>query len=131
MGSTHCGRQAHLWHRHRAWQMRARKGLAPVTGSPASYRTTDLGGKVKKMRENPGMEGFKTGKVNNLSYQSEGFPRTGYFFPACVERWAAEVCQSCWDAAAAAVAVAVISPGSIFWGGKYAENRVVVKKIKE
>ena len=82
------------------------------------------------MRENPGMEGFKTGKVNNLSYQSEGFPRTGYFFPACVETWAGAVCQSCWDAAAAA-AVAVISPGAIFFGGKYVENRIVVRKIKE
>ena len=122
MGSTHCGRQAHLWHRHRAWQVRAPKGLAPVTGSPASYRTTDLGGKVKKIRENPGMEGFKTGKVNNLSYQSEGFPRTGYFFPACVERWAGAVCQSCWDAAAA-VAAAVISPGAIF----LAENMLKIE----
>ena len=71
LGSTHCGRQAHLWHRHRAWQMRARRGPAPVTVSPASYRTIDLGGKVKKMSENPGMGGFKTGKINNLSYQSE------------------------------------------------------------
>ena len=62
--------------------------------------------------------------------QSEGFPRTGYFFPACVERWAGAVCQSCWDAVAAA-AVAVISPGAIFFGEKYVENRVVEKKIKE
>ena len=116
MGSTHCGRQAHLWHRHRAWQMRARKGLAPVTGSPASYRTTDLGGKVKKMRENPGMEGFKTGKVNNLSYQSEGFPRTGYFFPACVERWAWPGRQSCRRVVVVAAAVGVISPGASFCG---------------
>ena len=27
-----------------------------------------------KMTENPGTGGFNTGKVNNLSYQSEGFP---------------------------------------------------------
>ena len=65
--------------------MRARNPLAPVPGSPASYRTTDLGGKVKKMCENPGIPGCKTGEVNNLSYQSEGFPRTRYFIPVCVE----------------------------------------------
>ena len=53
--------------------------------------------------------------------QSEGFPRTGYFFPACVERWAGAVCQSCWDAAAAAVAV--ISPGAIY----LAENMLKIK----
>ena len=69
------------------------------------------------------------GKINNLSYQSQGFPRTGYFFPACVERWAGAVCQSCWDAAVV-VAVAVTSPGAIFAGENH-ENRVVVKKIKE
>ena len=40
------------------------------------------------MIENPGTGGFNTGKVNNLSYQSEGFPLTGYFVPACVGRWA-------------------------------------------
>ena len=52
--------------------------------------------------------------------QSEGFPRTGYFFPACVERWAGAVCQSCWDAVAAA---AVISPGAIF----LAENMLKIE----
>ena len=57
-------------------------------------------------------------------HQSEGFPRTGYFFPACVERWAGAVCQSCWDAAAAAAAaVAVISPGAIF----LAENMLKIE----
>ena len=40
------------------------------------------------MSENPRTGGFNTGKVNNLSYQSEGFPLTGYFVPACVGRWA-------------------------------------------
>ena len=48
VGSTHCGRQANQWHRHRAWHMRARRGPAPVTGSLASYRTVDLGGKSQE-----------------------------------------------------------------------------------
>ena len=34
------------------------------------------------------MEGFNTEKINNLYYQSEGFPLTGYFVPACVGIWA-------------------------------------------
>ena len=34
------------------------------------------------------MGGFNAGKINNLSYQSEGFPLTGYFVPACVGIWA-------------------------------------------
>ena len=68
--------------------------------------------------------------------QSEGFPRTGYFFPACVERWAGAGCQSCWDAAAAAavavvVVVVVISPGAIFSAENMMKNQLVVKKIKE
>ena len=39
------------------------------------------------MNANPGIGGFNIGKINNLSYQSEGFPLTGYFVPACVGRW--------------------------------------------
>ena len=63
-------------------------GPAPVPGFLASYRTTVLGRKVEKMSAYPGIGGFNIGKVNNLSYQSEGFPLTGYFVPACVGRWA-------------------------------------------
>ena len=64
-------------------------------------------------------------------HQSEGFPRTGYFFPACVERWAWPGHQSCWRAAAVAVcAVGVISPGAIFCR-ESTENGGVVKKIQE
>ena len=48
LGSTHCGRQANQWHRHRAWHMRARRRLAPVTGSLASYRIVDLEEKSRK-----------------------------------------------------------------------------------
>ena len=57
------------------------------------------------MIENPGTGGFNTGKVNNLSYQSEGFPLTGYFVPACVGRWAWPGRQNCRRAVAIAVAV--------------------------
>ena len=59
-----------------------------------------------KMIENPGTGGFNTGKVNNLSYQSEGFPLTGYFVPACVGRWAWPGQKNC-RRAAAVVAVGV------------------------
>ena len=44
--------------------------------------------------------------------QSEGFPRTGYFVPACVEKWAWPGRQSCRRAVAAVVGV--ISPGARF-----------------
>ena len=53
------------------------------------------------MSENPGTGGFNTGKVNNLSYQSEGFPLTGYFVPACVGRWAWPGQKNCRRAVAA------------------------------
>ena len=89
--------------------MRARRRPAPVTGFLASYRTVDLGGKVRKMSENPGTGGFNTGKVNNLSYQSEGFPLTGYFVPACVGRWAWPGQKNCRRVAAAAVGVTFLS----------------------
>ena len=58
------------------------------------------------MTENPGTGGFNTGKVNNLSYQSEGFPLTGYFVPACVGRWAWSGQKNCRRAA---VVVAVVA----------------------
>ena len=80
--------------------MRVRRGPAPVTGSLASYRIIDLGGKVKKMCEN-----FNTGKVNDLSYQSEGFPLTGYFVPACVGRWAWPGQKNCRRAVVVVAAV--------------------------
>ena len=54
------------------------------------------------------MGGFNTGKVDNLPYQSEGFPLTGYFVPACVGRWAWPGLKNCRRAAAAAAAVGVI-----------------------
>ena len=47
--------------------------------------------------------GFDTGKVNNLSYQSEGFPLTGYFVPACVGRWAWPGQKNCRRVAVVAV----------------------------
>ena len=55
------------------------------------------------MSENPGTGGFNTGKVNNLSYQSEGFPLTGYFVPACVGRWAWPGQENCQRVAAVGV----------------------------
>ena len=57
------------------------------------------------------MGGFKTGKVNNLSYQSEGLPLTGYFVPACVVRWAWPGQQNCRRVV---VAVGVISLSARF-----------------
>ena len=63
------------------------------------------------MSENQGTGGFNTGKVNNLSYQSEGFPLTGYFVPACVGRWAWPGQKNCRRVA---VAVGVIFPNDRF-----------------
>ena len=49
LASTHCGRQATVWHRHKAGQMRAGRGPAPVTGFVASHRALDL---ARKSQEN-------------------------------------------------------------------------------
>ena len=111
--------------------MRARKPTAPVTGSPASYRTTDLGGKVKKMRENPGMEWKDARREKSIIcvIRVRGFPARDIFSLRAL-RDGLEQC---------ARVVGTPSPPPpppsflqvLFFGGKYAENRVVVKKIKE
>ena len=54
------------------------------------------------------MGGFNIEKINNLSYQSEGFPLTGYFVPACVGRWAWPGLKNCRRAAVVVVVVGVI-----------------------
>ena len=59
------------------------------------------------MNENPVTGGANTGKVNNLSYQSEGFPLTGYFVPACVERWGWSGQKNCRRVVAVAVAIVI------------------------
>ena len=72
-----------------------------------------------------------TGKYASCTHQSEGFPLTGYFVPACVGIWAWPGHQSCWRAVVVVVAVVgVISPGAIFCGTG-TEDRGVVKKIQE
>ena len=59
------------------------------------------------------MGGFNTGNINNLSYQSEGVPLTGYFVPACVGRWAWSGQKNCRRVVVAvAVAVGVIFPNA-------------------
>ena len=60
------------------------------------------------------MGGFNTEKINDLSYQSEGFPLTGYFVPACVGRWAWPGQKNCRRAAVAVAAVGVIFPNARF-----------------
>ena len=62
------------------------------------------------------MGGFKTGKVNNLSYQSEGFPRTGYFVPVCVGRWDWPGQQNCRRV------VAVV--GVIFLSARFSQEKL-------
>ena len=42
-------------------------------------------------------------KINNLPYQSEGFPLTGYFVPACVGKWAWPSQKNCRRVVAAVV----------------------------
>ena len=62
------------------------------------------------------MGGFKTGKVNNLSYQSEGFPRTGYFVPACVGRWAWPGQKNCRRV--------VVVVGVIFLSARFSQEKL-------
>ena len=64
------------------------------------------------------MGGFKTGKVNNLFFQSEGLPLTGYFVPACVVRWAWPGQQNCRRA----VVVAVV--GVIFLSARFSQEKL-------
>ena len=77
------------------------------------------------MIENPGTGGFNTGKVNNLSYQSEGFPLTGYFVPACVGRWAWPGQKNCRRVVVVAVVVVV---GVIFLSAMFSKEKL--HKIK-
>ena len=51
------------------------------------------------------MGGLNTAKINNLPYQSEGFPLTGYFVPACVGIWAWASQKNCRRVVVAAVGV--------------------------
>ena len=51
------------------------------------------------------MGGFNTRKVDNLPYQSEGFPLTGYFVPGCVGIWAWPGQKNCRRAAVVVVVV--------------------------
>ena len=95
-------------------------GLAPVPGFLASYRTTDLGGKVEKMNANPGIGGFNIGKINNLSYQSEGFPLTGYFVPACLGKWAWPGQKNCRRVVVVAVAVV----GVTFLNARFSKEKL-------
>ena len=53
------------------------------------------------------MGGFNPGSINNLSYQSEGVPLTGYFVPACVGIWAWASQKNCRRVVAAAVGVSL------------------------
>ena len=46
-----------------------------------------------------------TGKYASCTHQSEGFPLTGYFVPACVGIWAWPGQKNCRRAAAVVVAV--------------------------
>ena len=66
------------------------------------------------MSENPGTGGFNNGKIDNLSYQSEGFPLTGYFVPACVGRWAWPGQKNCRRVVGVGVGVGVNLLGASF-----------------
>ena len=57
------------------------------------------------------MGGLNTAKINNLPYQSEGFPLTGYFVPACVGRWVWSGQKNCRRVVAAVVGVIFLSAG--------------------
>ena len=71
------------------------------------------------MSENPGAGELTTGRANNLSYQSEGFPLTGYFVPACVGRWAWPGLKNCRR-----VVVVVAVVGVIFLNDRISKERL-------
>ena len=52
---------------------------------------------------------FNIEKINNLSYQSEGFPLTGYFVPACVGIWAWPGQKNCRRVAVVVVGVNLLN----------------------
>ena len=92
------------------------QGLAHAFGGPSRCPDSWLpageqiyAGKVKEKSGNPGTGGFKTEKVNDLSYQNEGFPLMGYFVPACVGRWAWSGSKNCRRVAAAVVVANFLS----------------------
>ena len=66
------------------------------------------------------MGGLNTGKVDNLPYQSEGFPLTGYFVPACVGRWAWPGLKNCRRVVVVVVAVV----GVIFLNDRISKERL-------
>ena len=74
------------------------------------------------MSENPGTGGSNTGKVNNLYYQSEGFPLTGYFVPECVGRWAWPDQKNCRHVVAVVAAAAV---GVIFLNARSSKEKLI------
>ena len=63
------------------------------------------------------MGGFNPGNINNLSYQSEGVPLTGYFVPACVGRWARPGHKNCRRVVAAVV-------GVIFLNSRFSKQKL-------
>ena len=66
------------------------------------------------------MGGLNTGKVDNLPYQSEGFPLTGYFVPARVGIWAWPSQKNCRRGAAVGVAVVAV----IFLSAGFAKEKL-------
>ena len=70
------------------------------------------------------MGGFNTRKVDNLPYQSEGFPLTGYFVPACVGIWVWPSQKNCRRAAVVVVVVVGVAVGVIFLSAVFAKEKL-------
>ena len=58
--------------------------------------------------------------IRDFVYQSEGFPRTGYFVPVCVGRWDWPGQQNCRRVVVAVVAVV----GVIFLSARFSQEKL-------
>ena len=100
--------------------MQAVRGPPPVIGSMASHGALDLDGKSREKCWKSRTGASNTGKVNNLSHLSEGFPLTGYFAPACVGIWAWTGQKNCRRVAA----VVVAAVGVTFLNARFSKQKL-------
>ena len=67
------------------------------------------------------MGGLNTAKINNLPYQSEGVPLTGYFVPACVGIWVWASQKNCRRVV---VVVVVAAVGVSFLNARFSKEKL-------
>ena len=79
------------------------------TNFPIPGLVQDSGFRGKSIENERKSRNGRTAKINNLPYQSEGFPLTGYFVPACVGIWAWASQKNCRRVVVAAVGVSFLN----------------------